>query len=167
MLTILQTERLYLRKFTINDAPLLIELNTPIVLQYIDEPPLLTIEAAENVLQEIILPQYELYNLGRFAVYVKEDDRFVGWCGLKYLKEDNEIDLGYRFFEKEWGKGFATEAAKACLQFGFEERNLQMIVGRAHIDNIASQIVLQKVGLQYEKDIIEDGVIIKVYAIHK
>jgi [ribosomal protein S5]-alanine N-acetyltransferase len=167
MLTILQTERLYLRKFTINDAPLLIELNTPIVLQYIDEPPLLAIEAAENVLQEIILPQYELYNLGRFAVHVKEDDRFVGWCGLKYLKEEDEIDLGYRFFEKEWGKGFATEAAKACLQFGFEERNLQKIIGRAYIDNIASQIVLQKVGLQYEKDMVEDGVVIKVYAIHK
>jgi [ribosomal protein S5]-alanine N-acetyltransferase len=166
MQPILQTPRLYLRHFTIEDAPLIMALNTPTVLTYIHENPPKDIEDAKRILNDIILPQYALYNLGRFAIHAKEDNRFVGWCGLKFLKEYNEVDLGYRYMDAEWGKGFATEAAKACLQFGFEERNLTTIIGRAHIDNIASQKVLQKTGLTYQKDEDENGMIIKVYTIN-
>jgi [ribosomal protein S5]-alanine N-acetyltransferase len=164
---ILTTPRLYLSQFTIDDAPLILALNTPTVLKYVQERLPKDVDDAKQIITNIIIPQYELYQLGRFAIHVKEDNRFVGWCGLKYLKEENEIDLGYRFMENEWGKGFATEAAAACLQFGFEERNLETIIGRAHIDNIASQKVLQKVGLLYNKDIDEDGTTIKVYSINK
>jgi [ribosomal protein S5]-alanine N-acetyltransferase len=166
MQPILTTPRLYLRQFTIDDAPLMMQLNTPNVLKYIGDAPSKDLDAAKKIITDIIIPQYELYKLGRFAVHVKEDNRFVGWCGLKYLKEENEIDLGYRFMENEWGKGFATETATACLQFGFEQRNLEKIIGRAHIDNIASQNVLQKVGMVYDKNIKEDGTIIKVYSIN-
>ncbi len=146
---ILTTPRLYLRQFTLEDAPLILQLNTPNVLKYVHERLPNDLEDARQIIKTIIIPQYELYNLGRFAVYVKEDNRFVGWCGLKFLKEENEIDLGYRFMEKEWGKGFATEAAKAVLHWGFDERKLQTIIGRTHIDNIASQKILLKIGMQY------------------
>jgi [ribosomal protein S5]-alanine N-acetyltransferase len=167
MTPILQSSRLYFRQFTVEDAPLILALNTPNVLKYIHERIPDGIEDAKQIIQNIIIPQYELYNLGRFAVHVKEDDRFIGWCGLKYLKEENEIDLGYRFMENEWGKGFATESAKTILNLGFVERKLKTIIGRAHIDNIASQKVLQKLGLQYEKDTVEEGVVVKVYVIHR
>lgn len=166
-MTILTTPRLYLRQFTLEDAPLILQLNTPTVLKYVHERLPTGVEDGRQIIKNIILPQYELYNLGRFAVHVKEDNRFVGWCGLKYLKDENEIDLGYRFMEKEWGKGFATEAAKAILHWGFTERSLETIIGRAHIDNIASQKVLQKVGLTFQYDAEEDEVPIKVYAITK
>jgi RimJ/RimL family protein N-acetyltransferase len=163
--TILTTPRLYLRQFTIDDAPLILALNTPNVLKFVHERLPNDEEDAKQIIANIIIPQYELYQLGRFAVHVKEDNRFVGWCGLKYVKEESEIDLGYRFMENEWGKGFATEAATACLQFGFNERNLETIIGRAHIDNIASQKVLQKAGMIYEKNIVEEDGIIKVYGL--
>jgi RimJ/RimL family protein N-acetyltransferase len=167
MYKIIQTTRLYLRQFTIDDASLILALNTPTVLKYVHERLPKDVEDAKQIIQNIILPQYELYQLGRFAVHVKEDNRFVGWCGLKFLKDENEIDLGYRFMENEWGKGFATEAAKATLQWGFTEKNLETIIGRAHIDNIASQNVLQKVGLVYDKDIEEEDTIVKVYSLTK
>ncbi len=165
MTPLIQTPRLYFRHFTVADAPLLIQLNTPNVLKYIPEEVLNTQEAAEKVINDIILPQYELYKIGRLAVHVKEDDRFIGWCGLKYLKDEDEIDLGYRFMEKEWGKGFATETAAASMQYGFEVRNLIQIVGRAHIDNIASQKVLEKIGLQFVEDKMEVDILHKIYAL--
>lgn len=88
------TPRLVLHQFTIADAPLVLALNSaPGVLQYIHEPALKSIEAAEEALQNIILPQYE-NNLGRWAVYTKHNNGFIGWCGLKWLQQTNEIDLG-------------------------------------------------------------------------
>jgi RimJ/RimL family protein N-acetyltransferase len=165
MTPLLQTERLYLRHFTIEDASLIFNLNTSTVIKYIHEEPVTDLPEAERIIKEIILPQYERYQLGRFAVHVKNDNRFIGWCGLKFLQPENEVDLGYRFMEKEWGKGFATEAAKVCLQFGFEERNLQKIDGKSHTSNIASQKVLQKTGMIFEKETFENQEPIRVYSI--
>jgi [ribosomal protein S5]-alanine N-acetyltransferase len=164
---ILTTPRLTLRQFTIDDAPLIIALNTPEVLQYVHEALPKNLEDAKRIIAEIILPQYELYQLGRFAIHLKNDNSFVGWCGLKYINEKDEIDLGYRFMQNEWGKGFATEAATACVQFGFKKRNIQTIIGRTHVDNIASQKVLHKIGLSFQHDIVEAGTLIKNYAITK
>jgi [ribosomal protein S5]-alanine N-acetyltransferase len=166
-MTTITTPRLTLRQFTIDDAPLIIALNTPEVLKYVHEALPQNLDDAKRIIAEIILPQYELYQLGRFAIHVKDDNRFVGWCGLKYIKEKDEIDLGYRFMQNEWGKGFATEAATACVQFGFEQRNVQTIIGRTHYQNIASQKVLQKIGLTFQHETVESGTLIKNYAITK
>jgi ribosomal-protein-alanine N-acetyltransferase len=101
---------------------------------------------AEKVLDEVILPQYTLYNHGRWAVHQKSNLEFIGWCGLKCRPERNEIDLGYRFMKKFWGKGYATEAAFACIQYGFNRLNLQQIIGRALPGNVASIKVLENAG---------------------
>lgn len=82
MQIILETPRLYLREFTITDAQLLLALNKdPEVLKYVHELPLHTIEDAEQILINNILPQYSIYKLGRMAVHLKENDEFIGWCG--------------------------------------------------------------------------------------
>jgi [ribosomal protein S5]-alanine N-acetyltransferase len=151
-MTILETPRLYLRQFTPGDAPLLLQLNSdPEVLKYLHEPLLQTAAEAEKVLTDIILPQYAL-NLGRWAVHLKADDQFIGWCGLKSRPELNEIDLGYRFKKDSWGKGYASEAALHALQYGLETLHIETITGRAHIDNIASLKILEKIGMSYLKD---------------
>ena len=67
----------------------------------------------------------------------KEFSEFLGCCGLK-LNEENLIDLGFRFFQREWGKGYATESAKASLEYGFNNLKINEIIGRASIDNKAS-----------------------------
>lgn len=81
----------------------------------------------------------------------------MGWCGLKLSKETLETDIGFRFFEHHWNKGYATESASACLDYGFEKLGLKSIVGRAMADNISSVKVLEKLGLVFEKEFDFDG----------
>ena len=164
---ILQTPRLILRQFTLDDAGLLLALNSnPEVLKYLHEPLLETEEQALHVLQNIILPQYK-NNLGRWAIHLKATNEFIGWCGLKYLAELDEIDLGYRLMQEFWGKGYAFEAAKHTVDYGFNQLYLKKIVGRAHIDNAASLKILEKTGMQYIKDEVVDNCPVKTFMLSK
>lgn len=149
---ILETPRLYLREFTIDDAQNLIDLNSnPNVFRYTGDGPVRDLEEAKRILTDIIFPQYK-NKLGRWAVHLKSNDEFIGWCGLKFIAENNEIDLGYRFFEIHWGKGYATESAKATLNHGVNILKLKNIIARAAKDNVASISVLKKLGMVYLKD---------------
>lgn len=160
---IIQTPRLYLRQFTEADAAIMRQLNNePGVLQYIPEPAPASDEEAMQILVNILLPQYQ-HKLGRLAVHLKENDAFIGWCGLKWLKESDTIDLGYRFKPSAWGKGYATEAAAATLTYGHEVLQLKKIVAHTHIDNLASQKVLEKIGMQCIGEGMDSGLPVKGY----
>lgn len=165
MKVIFETPRLVFRQFTLADAGLILDLNSsPAVVKYVHEPTLQTFEAAENILKNIILPQYE-NNLGRWAMHLKSDNEFIGWCGLKYIKEKNEIDLGYRLLERFWGNGYAYEAAKHTTDYGFQKLNISEIIARAHIENIASWKILEKIGMQYVQETNDCDGRTKVYSI--
>ena len=130
--------------------------------KYVHEPAP-TIENTTNAIHTIILPQYRLYNYGRWAVYLKQDNEFIGWCGLKYITENDEVDWGYRFKENYWGKGFGFEAAKATIDHGFNVLHLKRIIAKALPGNIGSWKIMEKCGMQYIADIMEDGLLIKKY----
>ncbi|MBL7745733.1 MAG: GNAT family N-acetyltransferase [Chitinophagaceae bacterium] len=152
MNVIIETDRLLLRTFTIDDAPLIYDLNLdPEVTRYTHDP-IKSIEHAKEILEKVILPQYVLYNHGRWAVHIRRDLEFIGWCGLKFRAEHNETDLGYRFKKSAWGKGYATEAAFACIRYGFKKLELKRIVGRAEPANAGSCRVLEKCGMNYIGD---------------
>ncbi len=160
---IFETPRLFLRQFVEEDAPLIYQLNSdPEVLKYVHEPVLENEEQARDIITNIILPQYK-NNLGRWATHTKNDNKFIGWCGLKHLHGNDIIDLGYRFMKTAWGKGFATEAAQYTMEYGFKILNLHTITGRAHVGNIASQKVLEKIGMKYTRHEIVDGCPVKTY----
>ena len=162
---ILQTPRLTLRRFTVADTNLLLQLNSnPEVLKYLHEPPLATEEQALHILNTIILPQYK-NNLGRWAMHLITTNEFIGWCGLKYLAGADEIDLGYRLLQNFWNNGYAYEAAKHTLDYGFNHLNLKNIIGRAHIENIASLKILEKIGMQFIKEEIVDNCPVKTFSI--
>ena len=163
---VLQSSRLYFREFTADDIQLLFDLNSnPNVIKYVHEPEP-TIEIASNALHNIILPQYKLYGYGRWAVYLNSNDEFIGWCGLKYIQDADEIDLGYRFKEKFWGKGYGYEAAKATLDYGFNILHLDKIFARALPKNIASLKIMEKCGMNFIDDVIDDdGLLVKKYKI--
>ncbi|WP_099769076.1 GNAT family N-acetyltransferase [Chryseobacterium sp. 52] len=166
MKKIIETERLLLRELVINDAESFYELNlNPNVIKYTGNLPFATIEEARHFLQHY--KDYQKNGYGRWAVINKSDHEFLGWCGLKYDETTGETDIGFRFFEKYWSKGFATESAKACLMYGFEKLNLEKIIGRAMSANIASIRVLEKMGLRFEKDFDFDGYKGVVYTIEK
>ena len=164
---VFETPRLILGQFTEDDAALILDLNSdPEIVKYVHEPVLTSEEQAKKIIIDIILPQYK-NNLGRWATYTKDNNEFIGWCGLKYRPEMDEIDLGYRFKRSSWGKGFATEAAKHTLTFAFNTLDLKLITGRAHIENIASIKVLEKIGMHFISEGIVDDCPVKTYTLSK
>jgi RimJ/RimL family protein N-acetyltransferase len=87
MNVILETDRLFLRTFTSDDSGLIYNLNLdPYVTRYTHDP-VRDIYHAKEILDQVIIPQYVLYNYGRWAVHIKPMLTFIGWCGLKYRPE--------------------------------------------------------------------------------
>ena len=165
MKPILETPRLLLRELHPNDAAQFYQLNlNPNVIKYTGNAAFKDVEEALQFLENY--QDYKQNGYGRWAVIDKSNNEFLGWCGLKYDKELDETDIGFRFFEQQWNKGFATESAKACLDFGFEKLQLETIVGRAMQENVVSVKVLEKIGLTFERifdfDIHNKGVIYKI-----
>lgn len=162
---IIETNRLLLRTFTLQDAALIYELNLEQdVIRYTGDP-IRDIDHAKEILEKNILPQYALYNHGRWAVHLKTGQEFIGWCGLKTRPERKEIDVGFRFSKKYWGNGYATEAALASIKYGFEKLGIQRIVGRAMPGNVGSIKVLEKCKMNYIGDDIVDEHPAKTYEI--
>jgi [ribosomal protein S5]-alanine N-acetyltransferase len=163
---ILETARLVLREFTTEDAQSAYLLNlNPEVIKYTGDAPFENVEAAKKFLSQY--NHYQKYGFGRWAVLDKSNQTFLGWCGLKYTPELNEFDIGYRFLQQHWGKGYATESAQACVKFGFNSLGMQEIVGRALQENKASIRVLQKIGLQFWKEQSTDQGVEVIYKITK
>jgi ribosomal-protein-alanine N-acetyltransferase len=163
---VFETERLYFREMTANDAENAYQLNIdPEVMKYVGEEPFENVDAAQKFLEKY--PDYKKYGFGRWAVINKMDGGFMGWCGLKYLEADTEIDLGYRFMKKYWNQGYATEAAKACIDLGFNKFGMTEIVARAMKENIGSIRVLEKSGFIYDSESICGGEPAVLYKIRK
>jgi RimJ/RimL family protein N-acetyltransferase len=156
----IETERLILREILPTDVEGMFELDSnPTVHQYLGGKPIQTKQQAADVIQ-FIREQYRNHGIGRFAAIEKSSGDFIGWSGLKFNTGEKEVlngerdfyDIGYRFIPRYWGNGYATESSLAILDYGFKELNLKLIVGAAEIENIASNKILQKIGLKYTND---------------
>lgn len=149
---IIVTKRLYLRESTVEDAALAYELNLdPEVIRYTGDPAFVSVAEAKEFLSEY--KAFDKHKMGRWYVFLKADDTFIGWCGLKYHEDTNEVDLGYRLLKKYWNRGYATEASSACLEYGFETLRIPMIYAQADMRNKASIKVMQKIGMSYVRNI--------------
>ncbi|MCW3159800.1 GNAT family N-acetyltransferase [Chryseobacterium oryctis] len=160
----IETERLILRKLQEDDAERMFLLDSnPEVMKYIGMPPLTDIDESKNVIK-MIQDQYEANGVGRLAVIEKSTGLLVGWSGLKFLTQEingykNVYDLGYRFLPETWGKGYASESAKASLHYAFNDLKTEIIYAHAHSENIASNHILTKLGFEKTSEFIEpDGV---------
>jgi ribosomal-protein-alanine N-acetyltransferase len=145
------TERLNLRGFAQNDIDRLAEiLGDPVVMKYMpgDEP--WPREWAERELRNLI-EHWDRHSYGRWAVVDREDERMIGWCGLAFLPELNETEVAYLLDKDYWNRGYATEAARISLGYGFEEVGLDRIIALAFPENAASIRVMEKIGMSYEK----------------
>ena len=153
---ILETERTIMRKLTKEDANHFYTLNLDQeVLKYTGDKPFENLQASIDFLTNY--DQYEKYGVGRLAVIDKATSEFLGWCGLKFSEDKNEYDIGFRFYKKHWNKGFATETAKKCLDFGFNKLKIEKIVGRAMTENIGSIKVLEKIGMTLKENFDFEG----------
>lgn len=107
---------------------------------------------------EDCLTKYISHGVCRLAVIEKKSEAFIGWSGLRFIDDytfngkTNFYDVGYRLMPKYWGKGYATEAGKASVDFGFNTLNLKNIYGITELGNIASHKALLNIGLSYVED---------------
>lgn len=145
----LETERLILRPMTENDIDAVFALrNDAEIMRFIREPQKSREEAASWI--KLISSRWESEKIGFCAVIEKTSEAFAGWCGLWVLKESGEIEVGYAISQKFQRKGYATEAAEACLIYGFEQLKLPKIVAVARSENSASRRVMEKLGMRYD-----------------
>ena len=158
------TSRLTLRPFDEADAePLYRILLQEGILQYFPSSTPPSLEKAQRLIQRQ-LAHWDEHGLGWWAVQLRNEDTLVGWNGLQYLPETGEVEIGYLLSKDCWGKGFATEGARAGLQFGFETLGLTTIIGLVHPDNVASQRVLLKCGMTFVAEAEYFGMTLGKYA---
>ncbi|MDA3631013.1 GNAT family N-acetyltransferase [Saccharopolyspora sp. WRP15-2] len=158
--TFLETERLVLRTFRPDDVDLLVELNgDPLVMRYIFGGPAPTrTEVAEELLPRYLSYYEKFGGLGKWAAVERGTGRFVGVFMLH--PEDggplDEAELGYRFHQFAWGKGYATEGSIALLGKGFGDFGLRRIFAQAMTVNGGSRRVLEKAGMRYVRTFFKD-----------
>ena len=143
MKIILQTERLYLREFIFSDGIEFYNLNNDFeVIKYTSNKPFKSLQEANKFISTY--SDYERNGFGRWAVCLKETHEFLGWCGLKKDEVTHEIDVGFCFFKRNWGKGYATESSLGSIFYGFHTLKISKIIGRVYKDNLGSICVLKK-----------------------
>ena len=148
--TMLETERLLLREFDEDDAAAFYPLGSdPAILRYTGDPGggLKSVEHALEILRLHPLADYRKHGFGRWACVHKASGEVIGSSGPKYLDDLGEVDLGYRLLPAYWGRGLATEAGRAVLDFSFRHLRLGRIIGLVNPRNPASVRVLEKIGM--------------------
>ena len=166
IMTRIETERLLLREFALGDASdVLAFASNPIVTRYTADSHLIkSIDDARRVIVDTWHADYRKHGYGRLAVVDKSTERVIGFCGLKYLDDLNEVDIGYRLLPEYWGRGLATESGLAVMSHGHEELGLQNIIGLVLPENLASHRVLEKLGfLKAEQIKLDEIEVVQVY----
>jgi RimJ/RimL family protein N-acetyltransferase len=146
------TERLILREFTEQDWPAVLAYQTdPLYLRYYEwtgrTPEEVQAFIGMFLAQQRAQPRIKF----QLAVTLKTDNQLIGNCGIR-LEEPgaHQADIGYELAPQHWGRGYATEAARAIIAFGFEELRVHRIWSWCIADNVGSARVLEKLGMQLE-----------------
>lgn len=149
---IIQTERLVLRQWCDQDLDPFTRLNSdPRVMEFF--PATWTQEESKTSLLSA-RNHIDKHGWGKWAVSLRETDEFIGRIGLEAVDFQapfpQNIELGYRIAYKHWGKGYASEGAKAALEYGFQNLNLEEIVAFTSVQNHRSQLVMKRIGMHYD-----------------
>jgi ribosomal-protein-alanine N-acetyltransferase len=160
---VIETERLRLRMVLPSDLDDLAALFAdPDVVRYVGNGQPADRTEAEKALNSIIA-HWEKHGFGRWIVEDKQTSEFFGYGGLRSLFGTPEVV--YHFAKRHWGKGFATETARASLNFGFNERDFKRVVAIAQPENTASIHVMEKLGMRFEERTSYYGIEVVRYAI--
>jgi RimJ/RimL family protein N-acetyltransferase len=163
-----ETTRLLLRPFTTDDLDTYIRLifTDTEVMRYLPKRDLAPRERAERTIT-VFTERWAEYRFGVWAVTDIVTGKFMGHCGLGLVPEAGEIEVLYALGQAYWGRGFATEAARASVRFGFEHANLTRLIALAVPENSASRRVMEHLGFVYEKDAHYFGLDLVQYALQR
>ena len=149
----LETKRLVLRRFTKDDVENLLELDgDPDVMRFINGGRPTSRDEIENEVLPAFLDYYQHYaGYGFWAAVEKSTGEFIGWfhCRPAEGAPPGEVELGYRLRRSAWGKGYATEGARALIQKGFAEFDVRRVVASTMVVNVASRRVMEKAGMKF------------------
>jgi ribosomal-protein-alanine N-acetyltransferase len=166
---ILETKRLVLKPISLSHIDDLFALRSdPEVMKYIGDGSIQTREEVENFIK-CGASYYEKYGLDFFSVFEKETGRFVGQAGLFHVGfnvKQPDIELAYRLHKKYWNQGYATELAKALIEYGFSKLSLPKIIAAVRPENERSRRVMEKVGMSYIGIVDFRGSLWPCYEIH-
>ena len=145
-----ETDRLLLRGWTESDSEAFFEINAdPSVMEYF--PSVYSRERSDEMMQ-LCNAEIEQYGYSFWAVERKDTETLIGFVGLHNFDASLEfcpcVEIGWRLARLQWGNGFATEAASACLKFGFTKCNLDAIYSFATLANIRSRAVMKRIGME-------------------
>ena len=147
----LETLRLEMRAFVEGDFDEVYRLDSdPRVMKYIADGKPSAPDAVTRRLRRFIRYPRFYPDLGAWRASRRDTGAFIGWFALNYAGKSTDIEVGYRLLPAAWGRGFATEGAKAIVDYGFDDLGLHRIIGVTDPGNKASQRVLQKAGLKDE-----------------
>lgn len=164
---ILETERLVLREFAPGDTDALLKvLGDPIAMQYYPAP-FTRAEVDEWIARN--RARYADPGFGLWAMLLKSSGELIGDCGCVMQEVDgrNEIEVGYHVRRDLWGSGYATEAARACMDYAFARLGATWVISMVRPENVASRRVAEKNGMVSEKIIFWRGYDHCVYAKHR
>ena len=154
MKKILETERLRLREFSLKDAEFVLELvNTPSWIQYIGDRNIRTPGVAEEYIQDNLQKSYSKNGFGLWLMELKETSEAIGMCGLVNRDSLKDVDIGFALLPKYERKGYTFEAATATLAHAKEKLQIPKIVAITDTNNMASIVLLNKIGLRFEKEL--------------
>lgn len=154
-MVVIETERLILRRFTPADAADNFRIYTdPENMRFMGRRPD-SVEFERYHLERHIANYYDKHDFGLWAVVLKEDGQLIGRCGLIFQPLDGAevVEVTYLIDRHHWGRGLATEAARAVVKLGFEKYKLPRLVSFINPENVASVRVAQKAGMKYERDV--------------
>ena len=152
--TVLETERLRLRRLTFDDAAFIFDLvNEPSFLHFIGDKGVRTLDDARGYLSAGPMASYEQHGFGLYLVALKATDTPIGICGLLKRESLDDVEVGFAFRPAFWLQGYAFESASAVLAYGRRDLGLRRIVAIAQPDNIGSTKTLEKIGLTFERKI--------------
>ena len=155
---VLETDRLVLRHLTLNDAPFILELlNEPSFLRFIGDRGVRSLQGARDYIRKGPIASYESHGFGLYLVFLRESGEPIGMCGLLKRETLRDVDVGFAFLPGHWRQGFASESARAVLDYGQTRLGLKRIVAITSPDNAASIGVLEKLGLKFEALVRLDG----------
>ncbi len=151
-MTILETDRLRLRKLSTDDAEFILRLlNEPSFIQNIGDKGVRTIDDACSYILNGPVASYETFGFGLWLVETKESGTPMGMCGL--LKRDalEDVDIGYALVPEFWSRGYALESASAVLSYASKTLGLKRVVAITDPDNQGSIRLLDKMGFEFER----------------
>ena len=167
-MNIIESERLSLRRLTIDDAEFILGLlNQPSFLQFIGDKGVRTLDEARNYILQGPVSSYERYGFGLYLTSLKADGVPLGMCGLLQRENLNDVDVGFAFLPQFWGQGYALESVTAVLEYGQSVLGLARIVAITSPDNYASIKVLEKSGLRFAQTmrLTEDAPEVKLFVL--